>query len=223
MSLTVSASGITFDDLTTLSTASISASNLARNSVGTLQLSAGAVTTDKIALGAVITEDIANGAVTPLKLAQPLTLATAQNATGTSIDFTGIPSWAKRITLAFNSISTNGSSVPQVQLGSGSITTSGYVSNASFITSTVGSYTSTTGLVIAGATSGNTRTGIMTIMNISGSLWIASNSGSFDGETGTLVGGGKVTLPGALDRLRLTTINGTDTFDSGSINIMYEG
>ena len=50
MSLTVSASGITFDDLTTLSTGSISAVNLAPSSVGTLQLSAGAVTANKINL-----------------------------------------------------------------------------------------------------------------------------------------------------------------------------
>ncbi|NDB82714.1 MAG: hypothetical protein EB127_08240 [Alphaproteobacteria bacterium] len=78
MSLTVSASGITFDDLTTLSTASISASNIAANAITSVQLSAnavtaskiasGAVTTDKIALGAVITQDIANGAVTAAKL-----------------------------------------------------------------------------------------------------------------------------------------------------------
>lgn len=68
MSLTVSASGITFNDLTTLSTGRISAVNIAVGSIGTLQLSANAVTTDKIALGAVITEDIANGAVTAAKL-----------------------------------------------------------------------------------------------------------------------------------------------------------
>jgi hypothetical protein len=34
---------------------------------------------------------------------------------------------------------------------------------------------------------------------------------------------GSVTLSGTLDRIRLTTANGTDTFDAGSVNIMYEG
>ena len=33
---------------------------------------------------------------------------------------------------------------------------------------------------------------------------------------------GRVTLSGALDRVRVTTVNGTDTFDAGSINILYE-
>ena len=34
---------------------------------------------------------------------------------------------------------------------------------------------------------------------------------------------GAVSLSGTLDRIRLTTVNGTDTFDAGSVNIMYEG
>jgi hypothetical protein len=34
---------------------------------------------------------------------------------------------------------------------------------------------------------------------------------------------GHVSLSGALDRIRLTTVNGTDTFDAGSVNIIYEG
>jgi hypothetical protein len=34
---------------------------------------------------------------------------------------------------------------------------------------------------------------------------------------------GAVTLSGTLDRVRITTVNGTDTFDAGSINILYEG
>ena len=39
------------------------------------------------------------------------TLMTAQNTTsGTSIDFTGIPSWVKRITVMFQGVSTTGSS-----------------------------------------------------------------------------------------------------------------
>ena len=40
--------------------------------------------------------------------------------------------------------------------------------------------------------------------------------------TQSLYGGGNVTLGGALDRIRVTTVNGTDLFDAGSINIMYE-
>jgi hypothetical protein len=37
------------------------------------------------------------------------------------------------------------------------------------------------------------------------------------------MGGFQVSLSGTLDRIRLTTVNGSDTFDAGSINIIYEG
>jgi hypothetical protein len=37
-----------------------------------------------------------------------------------------------------------------------------------------------------------------------------------------ITGGGSVSLSGSLDRLRLTTTGGTDTFDNGTINILYE-
>ena len=59
----------------------------------------------------VVTAMILDANVTPAKLSQPYTLATAQASTsGTSIDFTGLPSWAKRITVIFSGLSTNGTS-----------------------------------------------------------------------------------------------------------------
>ena len=64
----------------------------------------------------------------------------------------------------------------------------------------------------------------MVIQLISGNTWLSTHSGNFNqaGTYYTLVGGGNVTLSGTLDRVRITTVNGTDTFDAGSINIMYE-
>ena len=94
------------------------------------------------------------------------------STSGTSIDFTSIPSWVKRITVMFNGVSTNGTSLVQIQLGSGSVTTTGYVSGATFATSTVGAVSSTTGLVFSGITAANTRTGLTVLTNITG------NSGS---------------------------------------------
>jgi hypothetical protein len=41
-------------------------------------------------------------------------------------------------------------------------------------------------------------------------------------SVGNVVSGSK-TLAGTLDRIRITTVNGTDTFDAGQINILYEG
>lgn len=155
-----------------------------------------------------------------------LTLATAQNSTsGTSVDFTGIPSWAKRITVMFNGVSTNGTSNIQVQIGSGSVTTTGYTSfvvQTGFASAQV---SSTTGFVVNGTAAVINRVGSMVIQNITSNTWVSTHSASFNDGSGTYIslGNGALALGGTLDRVRITTVNGTDTFDAGSINIMYEG
>ena len=153
-----------------------------------------------------------------------ITAATAQASTsGTSIDFTGIPSWVKRITVMFNGVSTNGSSSPLVQLGtSGGVVTSGYGGTGSLIASTVTSQNFTTGFGERSQDSAAVRSGAWVITNVSGNIWVCAGVlGRSDGAN-TSVTGGTVTLGGTLDRVRITTVNGTDTFDAGSINILYE-
>ena len=149
------------------------------------------------------------------------TLATAVASTsGTSIDFTGLPTWVKRITVMFNGVSTNGTSAVQVQLGAGSVTTSGYSSGS---TSGSVNVTSTTGFLVTNSTlAANLTYGNITITNISGNNWIYSGAVFQYSSYGTVSGGG-VSLSGTLDRIRITTFNGTDTFDAGSVNILYEG
>jgi hypothetical protein len=149
-----------------------------------------------------------------------ITAGTAVASTsGTAVGFTSIPSWVKRITVLFNGVSTSGTSLVQVQIGSTTYTTSGYASS----TSTNGANaTSTTGFI---TTSNNgaadVRTGIMTITNISSNIWVmGSNIGLTSVNCSTSAG--IVTLSGTLDRVQVTTVNGTDTFDAGSINILYE-
>lgn len=94
----------------------------------TIAPSDGTVNTSQLASSSVTTIKIADANVTPAKLSQPLTQGTSQASTsGTAIDFTGIPSWVKRITVMFSGVSTNGTSVPQIQVGAGSVTTSGYL------------------------------------------------------------------------------------------------
>jgi hypothetical protein len=154
----------------------------------------------------------------------PVVSGTAVASTsGTSIDFTGIPSWVKRITVMFSGVSTNGTSVPQIQIGAGSFTTSGYVGTASSILSTVGSANYSSGaLLVNAAAATQISYGAVRITNISGNNWV------FDGVLGrsdtgaTTVTGGALSLSGTLDRVRITTVNGTDTFDAGNINILYE-
>jgi hypothetical protein len=155
-----------------------------------------------------------------------ITRGTAVASTsGTSIDFTGIPSWVKRITVMLSGVSTNGSSSPMIQLG-----TSGGVQTTSYIGSNWTSNTSNTALsagfqLLASSGAGVTSesTGIFSLFNSATGLWSASiNTGRSDAATIGVVAGSK-TLSGTLDRVRITTVNGTDIFDAGSINILYEG
>ena len=141
---------------------------------------------------------------------------------GTSIDFTSIPSWVKRITIMINSISTNGTSLVIFQLGSTTFTTSGYVGYANAWTGVVPT-SITTGI---GTTTNNNavdgRQGTLTLTNLTGNVWIGQGNFMLTTSTNGGVSVGNVTLGGVLDRVRLTTVNGTDTFDAGSVNILYE-
>lgn len=152
---------------------------------------------------------------------RPLIRATAQNTTsGTSIDFTSIPSWVKRITVIFNGVSTTGPTQPLIRIGSSGIpVTTGYVGTAGTVTV----ITSTVGFPLTGYSSANANLiyGHLVITNISDNIWICGGSVSHPNDF-TSVLGGFVSLLGTLDILRLTTTNGTDTFDAGSVNIMYE-
>ena len=154
--------------------------------------------------------------------------ATAVTASGTAVDFTNIPSWVKRITVMFDGVSTNGSSLVQVQVGSGTVQTTGYVSSAGVIfasSANANSYTS--GMVLHGMNlAGDKRTGHLVFTRVSGNSWACSfvfGNGASGNMDASCTGGGSVALSAALDRIRITTVNGTDSFDAGQINIMYEG
>jgi hypothetical protein len=155
-----------------------------------------------------------------------LTLGTPVATTsGTSIDFTGIPSGVKELAVNFYRVSTSGSSNIQFQLGNGSFVTSGYDGVAGFmqnaLSPTVVNFTSGIGLnsgaaanVISGAVTFN-------LVNSSTNLWRAN--GVFGSLTNTVLfsTAGSVPLSSVLDRVRITTVGGTDTFDAGTINIAY--
>mgnify|MGYP006266300009 CR=1 FL=1 len=152
---------------------------------------------------------------------------TAQNSTsGTTITFTGIPSWAKRITVLFNGVSTSGGSDLLIQIGSGSLTTTGYLgASTSTVGATVGSTNYTTGFGLrAGGTALGAiiRHGSCTICTLGSNIWVESGVFAHSNEAANFYSAGSVTLSGALDRVAFTTVNGTDTFDAGSINILYE-
>ena len=153
-------------------------------------------------------------------------MTSVSSTSGTSIDFTGIPSWAKRITVMFNGVSTSGASIIQVQLGTASgVETTGYVSLVS--SSGAATTSSSTVGILASALSnaGYVQTGLVTICAMGSNLYVSSQLTVTDVTLGNFSssGAGRKTTSGTLDRIRITTVNGTDTFDAGSINIMYEG
>ena len=143
------------------------------------------------------------------------------STSGTSIDFTSIPSWVKRVTVMFNGVSTNGTSLFLIQLGdSGGIETTGYLSGVGARNLET---TSTAGFVLNQAgSSTSVFTGVIPICTVSANLWITSGvlNRTTDGFANSF--GGAKTLSDTLTQLRITTVNGTDTFDAGSINILYE-
>jgi hypothetical protein len=155
---------------------------------------------------------------------QPLIPATAQTTTsGINIDFTGIPSGTRRITILLADVSTNGTSNMLIQLGdSGGIETTGYVSACNQFNGSPSASSSTAGFIIQEAMSAPANaSGQVVISNVSGNLWVASSC-LVDSQPSNAIGAGSKTLSSVLDRVRITTVNGTDTFDAGTINILYE-
>ena len=167
----------------------------------------------------------AAGSITPAQLSQPFTRGTSVASTsGTAIDFTGIPSWVKRVTVIFNGVNTNGSASLSVQLGTSSgFVTTGYASSSGnvFAANGCGVDSATGGFIINAGSSAHIRNGHMVITNISGNIWINSHAVGTSDNGGGQVGGGSVTTPATLDRVRITN-TGANTFLAGTINIMYE-
>jgi len=174
-----------------------------------------------------LTNKTLNGAVMTAMASSVITSGTAQNSTsGTSIDFTGIPSWVKRITVMFNGVSTNGTSAFLFQLGAGTVQTTGYQSNGIILqgSSTPSGASSTAGFVSSNSVAAADSYHGACYLNLLGSNFWTGNGSlvRFSGTYQTFVFAGGVTLSGTLDRVRITTVGGTDTFDAGSINILYE-
>lgn len=147
------------------------------------------------------------------------------STSGTSIDFTSIPSWVKRITVMLNGVSTNGTSAPLIQIGSGSVTTTGYLSSGAGMSNgaTTSAATATNGFILIDAVAAaRAYTFIVTLVLQTGNAWCLVSNGHAQTIAQTTTSSGSITLGGTLDRVRITTAGGTDTFDAGSINILYE-
>jgi hypothetical protein len=167
------------------------------------------------------------GAIEEIPIANPVAAfsiginrATEQVVSGTpvNVDFPNIPAGVREVRVTFRAVSTNGNSALLIQLGSGSFTITGYKSQAAQTAGGNSHNVSTAGLVLQGG--GNPSAlymGLCILENPSGNIWVASGTlaSNVSGNINYFAGESP-DLSSALDRLRITTVNGTDTFDAGS-------
>ena len=177
-----------------------------------------------------ITLPAGTGTVAVQGVSTNIVSGTSVTASGTSVDFTSIPSWVKRITVILNGISTSGTSPPMIRLGtSGGLATSGYnavvggISTTDNVTrSALASIGFLTFTSVSGWTAASLLYGSIVFTNISGNIWIGNGSFFASGANYTTTAVGQISLAGVLDRIQLLAFNTTDTFDAGTINILWE-
>jgi hypothetical protein len=169
--------------------------------------------------------DIINLETNKLDKSDNIVLGASVTASGTAVDFEDIPAGVKRVTVMFDGVSTNGTSIMLLRLGAGSVEVSGYAgvggylsvgngAGAMIMTNGFGFNTSNLAVVI--------HSGSITLDSFGGNTWVASGVVGRE-DSGTIhFCGGKKSLSAPLDRIRITTVNGTDTFDAGTISISWE-
>jgi len=215
-------------DITSL-TGLTTALSVAQGGTGSTALTSGSVVvgngTSAVSLVAPSTSGnvLTSNGTTWTSASPSITRATALTPTsGTSVSFTSIPSWVRRITVLFDGL-TASASVPLIQIGAGSTTNTGYKSSSFNInTSISGSGVTSTAGYNVNVTFSTGLKGSMVISNISGNTWISYHSASDNDVDRVLQGNGIVTLGGTLDRVIITSVTGTATFSAGTVNILYE-
>ncbi len=188
----------------------IAPTSVASNRTITLPDGTGTVAVNNVS-GVLVSGTVNGGAANPL-------------SGGTSVDFTGIPSWVKRITVMFDGVSVSGTSPIQVQIGdSGGLEITGYsgavVQHASSANNTT-SFSAGFQIAQTGLAAG-IEYGFLTLVNVTGNTWCAGGTINLSGQAMNSVAGAK-TLSGTLTQVSITTVGGANTFDAGTINILYE-
>jgi hypothetical protein len=166
--------------------------------------------------------------VDELRNAMGPALSTEQATTsGTSIDFTSIPTWVKKITMQLVGVSTNGTSNLLMQLGdSGGVETSGYLGSAVGLTNGLGSRSRQLYNWLRHPEwrryECESRKVVITLEDSTQFTWVATGLLGYSDSAAFC-------MTPALNLPRqhwiafgITTVNGSDTFDAGAINVLYE-
>ena len=147
------------------------------------------------------------------------------STSGTSIDFTSIPAGVKRITVMLVGVSTNGTDSYLVQIGdSGGVENTGYNGADSSLAGSVTTTAYSAGFLIQSASASNVCHGVCVLDLEDGSdnTWVEHHEISMSNAAQRAAGSGSKALSATLDRVRVTTTGGTNTFDAGAINVSYE-
>lgn len=164
-----------------------------------------------------------SGTVAVNGLSSNIVSGTVQASTsGSAITFTGIPSWAKRVTVMLQGVSGSATAILYMQIGSGSLVATGYLGNATYLPLNTATNANTYWPLEAGNGLGAAalRHGSFVLVNITGNTWVMSGMQANSNDSGASVAAGSLALSGALDRVSIALTAGT--FDAGNINILYE-
>jgi len=144
---------------------------------------------------------------------------------GTAHEWTSIPTNARKVILAWSGLSTNGTSIPIVQLGTPGYKISGYLGSVARHDGTDAQGNHNTGFAIDTSWAAATVShGMMTIMLVDDDTQIYAMSGSSGNSNNNahMTFAGSVDMVSRIQSIRLTTVNGTDTFDAGVATIRWE-
>jgi len=205
------------------------ATNIAGGDAGRIPYNTAAGATAFTAAGTAGQVLLSNGTSAP-SFGSSIKADTVKTATGSSVVFSNvIPSWARRITVIFENVSMSGTDATLVQLGTGSTptwVTTGYVSASARIIqggTTQNSNSSTAGFILRNGDAARANHGLMTICLLTANRWVASHSmRQVDGaDSAVITGGGSADAGATVTSIRVIG-DTTNTFDSGSINILFE-
>ena len=154
---------------------------------------------------------------------RPKITATPVAVSGTSAVFTGIPSWATRVTMMLHSVQMTGGSSKFIQLGtSGGIVTAGYLGFSTQFSG--GPIQFSNAVAFYSILSTDTLQGSVyfDLLDPTNNIWTCTGTLTDSNAAYLFVLSGSVGLPSNLTQIRFTSQSGTETFTGGSINISYE-
>lgn len=154
------------------------------------------------------------------QLNSPINGTAVASTSGTSIDFTSIPSWVKRITVNFAGVSLNATASVMVQIGdSGGIEATSYSGGLAGTAYTTGFAVGSSGLGASSSLNGIMQ---LVLVDAATNTWVATGVITDSATPNMVTSAGSKATSATLDRVRITTVAGTATFDAGLVNIQYD-